>query len=209
MKHIVCENNEVYQTLGWRCKFHELVIKPISYYFSSRILRNEVLNAVGDVKGKRVIDASCGDDTVCVYLKGMGAKVTCNDLCPDSMKPLRKYKGIKFTNKNVLDLKSKRKYDVVLFKNTFHHLSSTSEIKECLNVLIKLGKKVVIMDIDNPRKYWLSRLWNNYYRYFLKDQGNFFIDYEKFCKYILNIAPEAKIKRIKTIKGYYMLAVLN
>ena len=65
------------------------------------------------------------------------------------------------------------------------------------------------MDIDNPRKYWLARFWNNYYRYFLKDQGNFFIDYVTFCKYIHEIAPSTKIKQIHTIKGNYMLAVID
>ena len=209
MKCISCENNEVYKTLGWRIKFHELVMKPISYYFSSRILKNELIKTIGDVKGKRIIDASCGEDNMCVKLRDMGAKVTCNDICMDSMKPLFKNKGIKFINKSVFDLSTKRRYDVVLFKNTFHHLSSDKQIKECLKVLVKLGRKIVIMDIDNPRKYWLARWWNNYYRYFLKDQGNFFIEYERFCQYILDIAPNAKLKRIKTIKGWYMLAVIE
>lgn len=209
LRCIACEDNEVYKTLGWRRTFHENFIKPISYHFSSKILRDELLIAIGDVKGKRVIDTACGDDIIAIHLLAEGAEVTCNDLCMDSMSPLFRYKGLKFTNKSVFDLETKRKFDVVLFKNTFHHLSSTHQIKECLKVLKALGKKVVIMDIDNPRKYWLARLWNNYYRYFLKDQGNFFIDYEKFCKYIKEIAPNAEIKRIHTIKGYYMLAVIK
>jgi 2-polyprenyl-3-methyl-5-hydroxy-6-metoxy-1,4-benzoquinol methylase len=207
MRCIHCEDNEVYKTLGWRRAFHELLVKPISYYFSSRILRNELLKAIGDVSGKRVIDTSCGDDIIAVKLMERGAKVTCNDLCKDSMKPLFKYKGLKFLNKNVLDLTCKRRYDVVLFKNTFHHLKTTDQIKQCLEVISRLGKRVVIMDIDNPRKYWLARLWNNYYRYFLRDQGNFFIDYKKFKKYILMVFPKARVERIHTVKGYYMLAV--
>ena len=207
MKCIVCENNEVHKTLGWRCTLHKWLMKPISYHFSSRILRREMLRSIGDVGGKTVMDASCGDDIIGVKLMGKGAKVICNDVCKDSMKPLLKYKGLRFSNKSVFDLEGK--YDVVLFKNTFHHLGSVSQIKQCLKVLTRIGKKVVVMDIDNPRKYWLARLWNNYYRSFLKDQGNFFVDYNKFRKYITEVCPAASFKRVRTIKGWYMLAVLN
>jgi len=202
------EDNEIYKTIGnWR-KFHKFIVKPFSYFFSSLILRRSLLKAIGEVKGKKVIDVSCGDDKLAVKLMREGAKVTCNDLCIESMKPIMKYK-MKFTNKNLLDLTGD--YDVVVFKNTFHHLKNITQIRNCLKVLKRLGKKVVIMDIDDPRKFWLAKIWNTYYRKVLKDQGNFFIGYDNFKFHVMDGFKKNKIsfKRILTIKGFYMLAVIE
>ena len=108
MNCATCEDNEIYKTLGWKRTFHELVMKPISYHFSSKILRREILKAMGDVDHKRIIDVSCGDDMLPVYLHKLGARVTCNDLCLDSMRSLFKYKGLTFTNKNLFNLRCKK-----------------------------------------------------------------------------------------------------
>ena len=44
-------------------KIHKYLIKPVSYWGSSRILRKQVLKAAGAAKGLTVIDVSAGDDS--------------------------------------------------------------------------------------------------------------------------------------------------
>ena len=206
------ENNEIYKTLGWRRTFHELVMKPIGYHLSSKILRGELLKAIGEVRGKRIIDVSCGDDYFPIILAKMGAIVTCNDICFDAMRPLLKYGCyVAFTNKNLMEVNHERKFDVVLFKNTFHHLKNVTQIRKTLKSLKNLGRKIIIMDIDDPTKDFLGKVWNTYYRKVLKDQGDMFIGYDSFKFHINEIFKRHKVefKRIRTIKGWYMLAIIN
>lgn len=70
----------------------------------------------------------------------------------------------------------------------------------------------IIVDIDNPRHSGiLSKIWNNYYRYFLGDCGNYFLSFEKFRKIIKDEAKglDHKVGLIKTVKGKYFFASLN
>jgi len=120
------------------------------------------------------------------------------------------HNNITFSHKNFFDLEIPQA-DIVICKNTLHHMNTINQIEQALFKLEKLGKKIVIMDVENPKLTPLARFWNAYYVFLLKDQGGFFIDYNQFKNTLATVYKPARIKtkRIKTIKGYYMLAEIK
>lgn len=57
----------------------------------------------------------------------------------------------------------------------------------------------------------LSCKWNNYYVHILKDQGGLFMSFKQFQDLINLSYPKSTrtLKKIQTIKGPYMLAVID
>ena len=90
-------------------------------------------------------------------------------------------------------------------------MNTINQIEKTLKVVKALGNRIVIMDIEDPKRRFRAYLWNAYYRIALKDQGQFFITFEQFIQAIRVVFLNAKIhfKRINTIKGTYMLAVIE
>jgi len=67
------------------------------------------------------------------------------------------------------------------------------------------------MDVEDPKLTTRACLWNAYYVFMLKDQGGFFNNYEQFNKVLKAVYKHKKIdtKKVSTIKGHYMLAVVK
>jgi len=105
-------------------------------------------------------------------------------------------------------------YDLIICKNTLHHLSKSDQLS-ILKKLVRAGKNVIIIEIENPLKYsFVSFIWNFYYRKFLKDDGVDFIDDENFhnlLKKAKNKVPCMKtfLASLKTIKGNYLFALIE
>jgi len=208
------EDTRIHEDIGVFKYFHKYFVKPVSYMFSSRILRKALLKAIGDIEGKTVIDVSAGDDEIVLEIAKKADKVYANDIAIVSMEPLmRGIENIEFTEKNLLKIRKPRnkKYDVVICKNTLHHFYTPRQIEKALLKLQRLGKRVVIMDVEDPRKHWLSRLWNAYYAFLLKDQGGFFISFQQFKQALREVfgGDVESIRKVKTIKGTYMLAIIH
>lgn len=111
--------------------------------------------------------------------------------------------GIIFTNHNVLSLPFKIKFDLVIFKNTLHHVGKAYQ-KEVIENLKKISKQLIIVDIDDPKnKSFKSRIWNKYYVYMLGDQGESFLTHDQF-KDCIGESTNQKFGSIKTIKGEYL-----
>lgn len=207
------ENVELQEYKRYIKFFHKWIVKPISFWGSTRILRRELLKALGDIKNKKIIDVSCGDDEVIFQLAKKAKLVVANDISEIAVAPLlqpaRRFKNIKFYIQNIVDLKGE--YDIVICKNTLHHMNTINQVEKALKVLKALGDRIIIMDIENPKSQLRSYLWNLYYKIALKDQGKFFITFEQFIQAIRVIFLNAKIhfKKINTIKGTYMLAVIE
>ena len=208
------EDERVYQDIPLMFKWlHKSIIKNISKVWSSRILQNELIETVGDVENKTIIDVSTGDDELVLKLAKKAKSITANDICPKTMQPLKqkKVKNIVFTGDNLLKIDGRKKYDVVICKNTLHHLNTVKQIEIALKKLKRLkakNGKIIIMDIENPSMRLRARLWNAYYVFMLKDQGGFFISYKQFVD-MLSVPFKGmtiKTKKVNTIKGSYMLA---
>jgi SAM-dependent methyltransferase len=209
----VYEDIHIHQHIGtWTRFVHRHLVKPLSFYLSSRILRREILLAIDGIAGKTVLDVSAGDDSLIFELADTAKQVTANDISAVEMQPLFKggqlYSNINFTTSNLVDIKGP-KSDVVICKNTLHHLNSAGQIEKALKTLKRMAKeRIIVMDVENPRGSLVSRLWNDYYRYLLKDQGGFFLTYEQFVRTLQVVFGNCHIntRRIATIKGTYMLA---
>lgn len=199
-------------------KINKHIIKPLVYNLSSRILFNEINNYIVSISNKKnrlVLDVACGDDKSILKIANNSKLFVANDISRETMISLIKSpfnKNIIFTNQNLLEIKYKIKFDVVLCKNVIHHMRTAGEIGILLSTLKNCGKRVIIMDIEDPSKSFIAKAWNFYYRYALNDHGGLFISYNQF-KEILNIsfakASNVETRKIKTIKGTYMLGVID
>lgn len=207
------EEIESYNNLSIKKIIHNLIVKPISYWGSSRVLKKAIRSSIGDVTGKSVLDVACGDDDLVCDLANTAKLVVANDISRESMKKLmvKSKSNLIFSNQNMVELNFDKKFDVVLVKNVMHHLRDASEMDKFLEQLRKLGKRIVIMDVQNPKENFIAWLWNRYYVYFLDDQGGFFINFAQFNKILsLYFGEGVKMtKKVWTVKGPFMLGVIN
>lgn len=193
--------------------FHKLFVKPLSYIGSSRIIQKRTMDQIKE-SDKSILDVACGDDLTILKIQEKGKLVVANDISRNSLKKISvkdKNKNVIFSNQNMLDIKFNKKFDAVIVKNVLHHLGNPEEIDYFLNNLKRLGNKFIIIDIIDPKLNLLARLWNKYYVLFLDDQGDYFINYEQFKKIFKLYFADSKIEfsKIWTIKGSYMMAVIN
>ncbi len=90
-------------------------------------------------------------------------------------------------------------------------MKNAEEIELLFSILKNLGNRIIIVDIENPRKTFLARIWNNYYVKILHDHGGFFMNFNQFNDIIQLFYREADItcSTIRTVKGRYMLAIID
>jgi ubiquinone/menaquinone biosynthesis C-methylase UbiE len=185
---------------------HSLFIKPLGI-FSSKKIENKLISLISG-KPKSILDVSCGDNNLINKLYQKYSPELCigNDISWKTISLLKnKDNNVIFTNHNLLDIPFKRKFDLVIFKNTLHHIARKEQI-EVLVELKKIAKQLIIIDVDDPNySDLISRVWNNYYRYILQDQGNYFLTFNKFKKILSDNFSNKKIitGKINTIKGVY------
>lgn len=193
--------------------FHKYAIKHIGN-FSSRKIKRVIFDLI-EGRPRSILDASCGESSIIDELYEKYKPDICigNDISWKVI-TLRKNKNssIFFTNHNVLDLPYKIKFDLVIFKNTLHHIDKEYQ-KEVLNNLKKIAKQLIVVDIDDPQHTTFgAKLWNNYYIYLLGDQGDDFLSFNEF-KTMLDSEKffncRVKTGLINTIKGNYFYASIK
>ena len=207
------EDARLHKDIGVGKYLHKYIVRPIADYGSSRVLRNAVLRAAGNIEGKTVLDVSVGDDHTILKIADKAEHVYANDISIHAMVPViqaHTQENITFSHENFLTLKTP-KCDVVICKNTLHHLNTPTQIQRALMKLKRLGKKIVIMDVEDPKLTARARAWNAYYVFMLKDQGGFFINYDQFKQVLQTVYKGMSIRtrKVSTIKGNYMLAVVE
>lgn len=203
---------------GFISVINRYIVKPLAYHFSSRVLSRRIYeNVISVEKDNRrfLLDVACGDDESILKIAEVAKLVVANDISRRTMSDIIKHstnKRIIFTNQNLLGLNFQMKFDVVICKNTLHHMRDPGEVELLFATLKRLGKRIIIMDVEDPRQNFLARLWNNYYVKLLKDQGAFFITFQQFREIIKLFFSDTKkvlFEKIRTIKGVYMLAVID
>lgn len=131
--------------------------KEVAEVYSEKVLAAELtlkpvlLRAVGDIKGKEVLDLGCGSGTYSIRLARKGAKVAAIDYMPDQIKlakKLNKHRNITYLLGNARDLN--------LDDSTFDLVFSN----------------MVVPDIANPAI--LKRFFQEAYRV-LKPKGYFIV----------------------------------
>lgn len=191
---------------------HRLFIKPIGN-FSSKKIESEIIKLI-DKKPKTILDVSCGDSQIINKLGFIFSPEICvgNDISWKTISTIKnKNFQTVFTNHNILELPFCEKFDLVIFKNTLHHIQKQKQ-KSVLRCLGKISKQLLVIDVDNPnRSSFISRMWNNYYIHFLKDQGKYFLTTSEFENVLDSLFGKQKIniKKITTIKGDYYIASIK
>lgn len=194
--------------------FNKHLTKVISWSASKKIKR-QILNLIHG-HPKSILDVSCGDDDLILELEKKFTPELCvaNDISWEVISLLQKKikkSRIIFTNHNVLTLPFIKKFDLLLFKNTLHHIPAAEQIN-LIKRLSSLSKQLIIIDIEDPnRSNFLTKIWNWYYRYLLGDQGGYFITLEELEQITKKNIADKKITSgvINTVKGRYFFISLS
>lgn len=184
--------------------------------FASQKLKHELLDVV-DGDPDTVLDACAGDDEFVLTLQSKYDPDLCvaNDIAWKTTEILREQSQsseLVFTNHNVLNLPIDATFDLVVFKNSLHHLPDSQQL-ETIRRLSDVAKQLVVVDVADPRRASLrSKLWNRYYVHFLGDQGNSFNTFEEFRRLVETGIDDRDFEfgTVETIKGtYYYGSIRN
>ena len=207
------------ESLGWRLFVHRYFVKPLYYLGSNLLIRWEVIRlsiSLLALQREAVIcDVACGyDDLALIIAKRLGATAILNDTIAKPLFSLAKkqlYENGLYQVQTAQELTFSKPVDLMICKNAVHHMETSEEVGALLSMLEKQANNVVIIDPCDPRKTFLGRFWNNYYRSFLLDQGDRFLDLEEFKKCIQKSFSDREIayKKIWTIKGPFMVATIK
>lgn len=212
------ETNKKYKL---RYKFHNEFVKR--FLLTPRVKRKYKLQSIMEKKCrkcKRLIDVSCGDNSILFSLID-GNKdddidyIVANDISWSQIELIPEKDKIIFTNHNAITFPFKENiFDFVYCSNTLHHIPNYESLQNLLESLLRIGKKVVIYEIEDPKvsgglPYILNKYW---YRGFLKDVGEQYLSYEQFKK-IINAAYRdkacVKFETFRNIQGNYMIAEIE
>ncbi|MFA5878295.1 MAG: class IV adenylate cyclase [Candidatus Staskawiczbacteria bacterium] len=182
---------------------------------SSRKIKKRILGLISS-NPKSIIDVCCGDDSFIFQLERRYKPeiFVANDISWKTLLLLKnrnKKSDIIFTNHNVIDLPFQDKFDLVIFKNSLHHIDRGDQADLVKN-FSDISKELIVVDIEDPnRSNFLSKIWHYYYVYFLGDVGGNFFTYGEFKEFIKNNikGKEIKFGVIDTIKGRYFYSVLR
>jgi len=147
----------------YRHLIHKKIISRIFQQLSSKKLRNAIHHIINKLGFKpensyKIIDVSCGYDDLLIELaiRFKKSKVIGNDLCWKQLLSLprkRRLNNITLTTHNILSSEfcQKENYDLIICKNTLHHIPRISQLY-LLKKLLRAGKIVIIVEIENPLK---------------------------------------------------------
>jgi len=194
---------------------NKYLTKPIIGKSASNKIQDKILKLINEYPTS-ILDVSCGDDDLIFLLNKIYNPEICvaNDISWKLISLIKnkdKENRILFTNHNILTLPFKNKFDLVIFKNTLHHIPFELQIRVIRN-LLALSKQLIICDLEDPnRSTFLTKLWHWYYIYLLSDQGGYFLSFEEFKGTIRkNFENRFIVFNIfDTIKGRYFLCSLS
>lgn len=170
-----------------RYRVHEYFAKPVFKILKKgKSLDSLIFDNIGSPN--TFLDASCGDSLLVQKVARYGAQIcVANDICWSQIEMVRGRlprdvrNTVFFTNHNVVSLPFKdQSFDVVLLKNTLHHLRAADEFRLALEGLLRIGKKLVIVEVA-PEAGRLAKLINRlWYQFYLKDAGQSFFSEGQF-----------------------------
>jgi 2-polyprenyl-3-methyl-5-hydroxy-6-metoxy-1,4-benzoquinol methylase len=157
---------------------------------------------------------AAGDDPFAVELAALGIRTSINDIDTEALSHLSQL-AVKHRVQldavygDVRDLVLDEPVDVVFIKNLLHHLVDVEDAARVLRHLQSQARRLVVVEIRDPRAELLARLWNAYYRLMLADDGCNFIGPSAFASIVRSADPKATIRTTRTIKGTYLIASLR
>jgi len=193
---------------------HRLLLSKPMELLASRRLRRRIASHIGSPNS--VLDCSAGDDLLICDIASQKSPELCvaNDVSWKAMGRLRKrahrrHYRILFTNHNISELPFVCRFDVVIFKNTLHHARTRQEALCFLEVLRRLAYRLIIVDVEDPRRRVSAAFFNWYYRKIQRDQGHFFYSQDQFQKLIGLVYGPFKFETVRTLRGAYMMAIVD
>ncbi|MFC6965190.1 class I SAM-dependent methyltransferase [Halocatena marina] len=191
--------------------FHNHLVSTLVSGFSSEKIKNTIMENV-DKTPRTILDASCGDDGFIFQLNDRFDPDVCvaNDISWKTLSLLQKHNtdsNIIFTNHNLRRLPFDFTFDLVLFKNTLHHIEKDDQ-HDAIQTLNDLSDQLIIVDIEDPREYnFKSKAWNWYYRTVLGDEGQDFLSAREFRRRIHNAIGDDSVEfdAVETVKGNYVM----
>lgn len=212
------EEIEVNSKYHLRYKFHNSIVKKY-FLTSKRKKQKDLINIMSQktIGCSKFLDASCGDNSLLFSLRydEHFKYIVANDISWSQIELISKQKDVFFTNHNAITFPFKENvFDFVYCSNTLHHMPNVESLNNLLCSLLRVGKKIVIYEIEDPKvtggfPYYLNKYW---YRGFLKDAGKEYLSSSTFKKVILKVCDgKAKIKfsNFRNIQGNYMIAEIE
>lgn len=195
-----------------RYDFHRKFVSRLFKKFSSAKVNKKITELI-DPECKIILDTACGDDKLIFDIAPRADLCVGNDISWETVSYLIKNNtapNIVFTNHNITELPFAEKYfDVAICKNTLHHLRNAGELEMLFDSLKKVAKKIILVDIEDPKNSMISsKIWNYYYKKFLGDLGGAFFNKKQFedvVKWYFH-ENEKSFDYVQTIKGKYMFA---
>ncbi len=212
------EEIEVNKKYKSRYKFHNEFIKK--YVLTSKRKKKEELIQIMSKKTigcSTFLDVSCGDNSLLFSLNydNNFEFIVANDISWSQIELIPPQENVIFTNHNAITFPFRDNvFDFVYCSNTMHHIPNRENLINLLKSMLRVGKKVVIYEIENPEitggfPYYLNKYW---YRGFLKDVGEEYLSYREFKDIIIEAYKErAKVKfsSFRNIQGNYMIAEIE
>ncbi|MEK7208863.1 MAG: class I SAM-dependent methyltransferase [Patescibacteria group bacterium] len=187
---------------------HNFVVKKL-FALSSKRLQNRIVSLVVGTP-RSILDTSCGDDDLIVRIcRKFGASICiANDLSPQLTSFINDTGVIlRRTNFNILSQPFVNKFDLVVCKNTLHHIPKDYQAN-LIGYLLKISRQLIIVDIENPKNSSIrARIWNWYYRIILGDKSDYFLDFEEFQSTLSSAGNQFTFGKFPTMKGDYMYGV--
>lgn len=164
----------------------------------------------------KIIDVSCGEDNLVHKLSNDQERIVVwNDISRSQINLIRSpRKNLFFTNHSATQLPFKNNsFDISICKNTIHHMPNREKMLQLLHTLKKVSKKILLIEIENPLEtWWLAKFLHHYwYRGFLKDAGNAYLDRKQYLTLIDHVFWEThKIEHgtFKTWQGNYFWSII-
>lgn len=152
-----------------RYAFHNSIIKRflLTPQLKKKAAFNQLLyDKIGTVNS--FIDISCGDNE---FLNSLVDKVPQldivigNDISRSQVDLIKKdNEKILYTNHNAVYLPFKKEsFDIAYCANTLHHMTSRKDMKNLLEGMFSISKKILIVEIERPKETgWLPHILNKY-----------------------------------------------
>ena len=201
-----------------RYEFYRKYIKRF-ILTEKRRKKKEFLDLIKTLIGhdyKTIIDVTCGDNEDIFKVSSNAELVVGNDINLYQLNKVNKdYNNVYYTNNNLLDFPYKdNSFDVSYCKNTLHHLNGNGELKKAFDSLYSISKKIIIIEIEDPKKVGgLSKFLNkNLYTKYLKDAGKSFLSFDEFKSSIdESFSKKCNIEysSFENVLGQYMIAVIE
>ncbi len=200
------ESKQIYDSLAESYHNQRTKKYPHGWFYNEMTEMPAVLNLLGDVKGKKILDLGCGSGIYAKLLTRQGATVKGFDISPEMIRIAKQ------ENPN-LDLKVgtadnipfNEKFDIVLASLVVHYIQDWNKMfKEIRRILKDRG--ILIFSTGNPmsesveRVKYKGKTFRTYGNYFRERKLNYLwnTDKGKAKVFAYHITYETIIKRIMT-----------